>query len=418
MTDTVAPTNGQAGQAGTSIEIVDEQVLDDAHRIITLNLGPQHPSTHGVFRVVLDLEGELIVGARPVMGYLHRGVEKLFENHRYPQLIPWTDRTDYAAAPANNLGLALAIETLCGVEVPERAQYFRVILAELSRIASHLLWVGTHALDLGALSMVLYAFRERELILDMFETFAGARLTTNITELGGFSRDVPEKFWEQLRNFIEIFPARQQEYVDLLSANPIWLNRTKGIGIITPEDAVAYSLTGPMIRGSGIPYDIRKARPYLVYDRLDWEVPVGENGDTYDRYLVRMEEMRQSLSMIRQCVEQMPSDGPFLARESNYVMPPHLPSQYNAEDMQRHFVWTIKGPRPPKGEVYVSTEQPKGELGFYIISDGSAVPYRLHYRAPSFVNLQIMTKLAEGAMLADMGALIGTIDIVLGDVDR
>ncbi len=412
MTNTLVPSGG------TSIEVVDEQQLDDAHRVITLNMGPQHPSTHGVFRVVLDLEGETILNARPVMGYLHRGVEKLFENHRYPQLIPWTDRTDYAAAPANNLGLAMAIEELCGVEVPERAQYFRVILAELSRIASHLLWLGTHALDIGALSMVLYAFREREMILDLFEMFVGARLTTNIMEIGGFTRDIPDGFVEKTRDFIKIFPERQQEYVDLLSANPIWLNRTKGIGIITPEDAVAYSLTGPMIRGSGIAYDIRKARPYLVYDRLDWEVPIGENGDTYDRYLVRMEEMRQSLSMIEQCLDQMPADGPFLARESNYVMPPHLASQYNAEDMQRHFVWTIKGPRPPKGEVYVSVEQPKGELGFYIISDGSAVPYRLHYRAPSFWNLQILPKMAQGAMLADMVALIGTIDIVLGDVDR
>src|SRR3954452_13337958 len=412
MTNTLVPAQG------TAIEITDEQQIDDVHRVITLNMGPQHPSTHGVFRVILNLEGEVITSSRPIMGYLHRGVEKLFENHRYPQLIPWTDRTDYAAAPANNLGICLAIEKLCGVEVPERAEYFRVVLAELSRISSHLLWLGTHALDLGALSMVLYAFRERELILDLFDSFCGARLTTNIMELGGFTRDIPDGWIEKCREFIAIFPARQQEYVDLLSANPIWLNRTKGIGIISAEDAIAYSLTGPMIRGSGVAYDIRKARPYLVYDRLDWEVPIGENGDTYDRYLVRMEEMRQSLSMIEQCLDQMPTDGPFLARESNYVQPPPLASQYNAEDMQRHFVWTIKGPRPPKGEVYVSTEGPKGEIGFYIISDGSPVPYRLHYRAPSFVNLQILPKLAQGAMLADMVALIGTIDIVLGDVDR
>ncbi len=403
---------------GTAIEVIDEQQIDEAHRSITLNLGPQHPSTHGVFRVVIDLEGEVITAARPVMGYLHRGVEKLFENHRYPQLVPWTDRTDYLAAPSNNLGICLAIEKLCGVEVPERAEYFRVILAELSRIASHLVWLGTHCLDLGALSMVLYAFREREMILDLFERFIGARLTTNIMEIGGFTRDIPEGWVEKCRDFIAIFPDRMREYEDLLSANPIWLNRTKGIGVISPEDAVAYSLTGPLLRASGVAYDIRKARPYLVYDRLDWEVPIGENGDTYDRYLVRMEEMRQSLRMIEQCLDQMPASGPFLARESNYVMPPHLPSQYNAEDMQRHFVWTIKGPRPPKGEVYVSTEQPKGELGFYIISDGSPIPYRLHYRAPSFWNLQILPKLAQGAMLADMVALIGTIDIVLGDVDR
>ena len=412
MANTLVPARG------TEIEITDEQQIDDVHRVITLNMGPQHPSTHGVFRVVLDLEGEVITDARPVMGYLHRGVEKLMENHRYPQVVPWTDRTDYAAAPANNLAICMAIEKLCGVEVPERAEYFRVILAELSRLASHLIWLGTHCLDIGALSMVLYAFREREMILDLFEMFCGARLTTNIMEIGGFTRDIPDGWLEKLRDFLAIFPSRQQEYVDLLSANPIWLNRTKGIGIISPEDAIAYSLTGPMIRGSGVAYDIRRARPYLVYDRLDWEVPVGENGDTYDRYLVRMEEMRQSVRMIEQCLAQMPTDGSFLARESNYVQPPHLASQYNAEDMQRHFVWTIKGPRPPKGEVYVSTEGPKGEIGFYIISDGSPVPYRMHYRAPSFVNLQILPKLARGAMLADMVALIGTIDIVLGDVDR
>ena len=412
MSNTMIPSRG------TEIEIAEEQQLDDVHRLITLNMGPQHPSTHGVFRVVLDLEGEIITAARPVIGYLHRGVEKLMENHRYPQIIPWTDRTDYVAAPNNNLALVLAIEKLCGIEAPERAEYFRVILAELSRIASHLIWLGTHCLDIGALSMVLYTFREREMILDLFDEFCGARLTTNIMEIGGFTRDIPDGWLDRCREFIRVFPAKQQEYVDLLSANPIWLNRTKGVGVISAEDAIAYSLSGGMIRGSGVAYDVRKARPYLIYDRLDWEVPIGENGDTYDRYLVRMEEMRQSLAMIEQCLDQMPADGPFLARESNYVMPPHLASQYNAEDMQRHFVWTIKGPRPPKGEVYVPTEGPKGEIGFYIISDGSAVPYRVHYRAPSFMNLQILPKLAQGAMLADVVALIGTIDIILGDVDR
>jgi len=412
MTNTLVPSGG------TAIEITDEQQIDDVHRVITLNMGPQHPSTHGVFRVVLDLEGETITSARPVMGYLHRGVEKLFENHRYPQLIPWTDRTDYAAAPANNLGICIAIERLCGVEVPERAEYFRVVLAELSRISSHLLWLGTHALDLGALSMVLYAFRERELILDLFDMFCGARLTTNIMELGGFTRDIPDGWIDRCRDFIKIFPARQQEYVDLLSANPIWLNRTKGIGIITAEDAIAYSLTGPMIRGSGVAYDIRKARPYLVYDRLDWEVPIGENGDTYDRYLVRMEEMRQSLKMLQQCLEQMPTDGPFLTRESNYVMPPHLPSQYNAEDMQRHFVWTIKGPRPPKGEVYVSTEQPKGELGFYIISDGTSKPYRCHARGPCFPLFSTFSRLINGGSLSDAIVSLGGLNIIAGELER
>ncbi|MGH2549811.1 MAG: NADH dehydrogenase (quinone) subunit D [Thermomicrobiales bacterium] len=382
-------------------------------------MGPQHPSTHGVLRVILKLDGEVIVDCDPIIGYLHRGVEKLGESHRYAQIIPWTDRTDYVAAPLNNLGCALTIEKLCGVEAPERAQYWRVIMAELSRIASHLVWLGTHALDIGALSMSLYCFREREFILDIFEAFCGARLTTNMMEIGGFSRPIPEKLPGMIRHFLEIFPLRQKEYSDLLDANPIWLARTKGVGVITPEAALSYGLTGACLRGSGINYDIRKADPYLVYDRLDFEVPLGTHGDVFDRYLVRMEEMRQAIKLVQQAIDYIEKDdSPLMAYESAYVIPPHKGTMTTAEDMQRHFVWVIKGFSPPVGEAYVGIEHSKGELGYYFVSDGTSLPYRFRVRSPDFVNLGVLPHLAQGAMLADVVALIGTIDIVLGSVDR
>ncbi|MBA2519703.1 MAG: NADH dehydrogenase (quinone) subunit D [Chloroflexia bacterium] len=402
-----------------TLNITEDVRLADGARQLTLNMGPQHPSTHGVLRVILKLDGEIVTECDPIIGYLHRGTEKLGENHRYAQVIPWTDRTDYVAAPANNLGCALAMEKLCGLEAPERAQYWRVIMAELARIASHLVWLGTHALDIGALSMSLYCFRERELILDLFETFCGARLTTNMMEIGGFSRPIPEHLPSMVRDFTKVFPHRQHEYATLLSANPIWMARTKGVGVITKEAAISYAMTGACLRGSGINYDIRSAMPYCVYDRLDFEVPLGTHGDTYDRYLVRMEEMRQAIRIIEQCLDAVePMDTPLMAYESSYVIPPHKGSMTTAEDMQRHFIWVIKGFSPPVGEVYVAIEHPKGELGYYIVSDGSPQPYRFRIRSADFVNLSILPHLAQGAMLADMVALIGTIDIVLGSVDR
>lgn len=399
--------------------ISDEVAISDSERYLTLNMGPQHPSTHGVLRVVLKLEGEVVLECDPIIGYLHRGVEKLGESHRYAQVIPWTDRTDYVAAPMNNLGCVMAFEKLCGIEAPERAQYWRVIMSELARIASHLVWLGTHALDIGALSMSLYCFRERELILDVFEAFCGARLTTNMMEIGGFSRPIPDGLVAQIRDFVKVFPDRQREYEDVLTANPIWLARTKDIGIIPPQVAIDYSLTGACLRGSGVNYDIRKAMPYLVYDRLDFEVPLGTKGDVYDRYLVRMEEMRQAIRIIDQCldaVERM--DTPLMAYESEYVIPPHKGTMTTAEDMQRHFIWVIKGISPPIGEAYFAVEHPKGENGYYVVSDGTSVPYRFRVRSPDFVNLSILPHIAKGAMLADVVALIGTIDIVLGSVDR
>jgi NADH-quinone oxidoreductase subunit D len=408
----------EASNIGT-MTIMDEQALEGGQRLLTLNMGPQHPSTHGVLRVILKLDGEVITDCDPVIGYLHRGVEKLGEAHRYAQVIPWTDRTDYVAAPANNLGCVMAIEKLCGVEAPERAEYWRTIMAELSRIASHLVWLGTHALDIGALSMSLYCFREREIILDIFEAMCGARLTTNMMEIGGFSRPIPPGLPGLIRNFLAIFPERQQEYADLLSANPIWMARTKGVGVITPEAAISYSLTGACLRGSGINYDIRKAMPYSVYDRLEFDVPLGQHGDVFDRYLVRMEEMRQSLRIIKQALDTVEKDdGPLMAYESAYVIPPHKGTMTTAEDMQRHFIWVIKGFSPPVGEAYAAVEHPKGENGYYFVSDGTALPYRFRVRAPDFVNLAVLPHMAQGAMLADVVALIGTIDIVLGSVDR
>jgi NADH dehydrogenase I D subunit len=410
---------GEGAESMGTLLVSGERELDDGGRLLTLNMGPQHPSTHGVLRVILKLDGEVIVDCDPVIGYLHRGTEKLGEAHRYAQVLPWTDRTDYVAAPQNNLGCVLAIEKLCDVEAPERAQYWRVIMAELSRIASHLVWLGTHALDIGALSMSLYCFREREIILDIFEAFCGARLTTNMMEIGGFSRPIPNGLVEQIRHFVRIFPERQQEYADILSANPIWMARTKGVGIITPEAAVSYSLTGACLRGSGVNYDVRKAEPYCVYDRLDFEVPLGTHGDTYDRYLVRMEEMRQALKIVTQCLDQCEDmDTPLMAYESAYVIPPHKGVLTTAEDMQRHFVWVIKGFNPPVGEAWASIEHSKGELGYYVVSDGGSMPYRFRIRTPDFVNLSVLPHMAQGAMLADVVALIGTIDIVLGSVDR
>jgi NADH-quinone oxidoreductase subunit D len=408
----------EAPETGT-MTITEEISLGEDQRQLTLNMGPQHPSTHGVLRVILKLDGEVITDCDPVIGYLHRGVEKLGEAHRYAQVIPWTDRTDYVAAPANNLGCVMAIEKLCGVEAPERAQYWRVIMSELTRIASHLVWLGTHALDIGALSMSLYCFREREIILDIFEAFCGARLTTNMMEIGGFSRPIPPNLPNLIRDFLEIFPPRQQEYADILDANPIWMARTKGVGVISPEAAISYSLTGACLRGSGINYDIRKAMPYAVYDRLDFEVPLGQHGDVYDRYLVRMEEMRQSLRIIKQALDVVEKDDrPLMAYESAYVIPPHKGTMTTAEDMQRHFVWVIKGFSPPVGEAYAAVEHPKGENGYYFVSDGTALPYRFRIRAPDFVNLAVLPHMAQGSMLADVVALIGTIDIVLGSVDR
>jgi len=385
--------------------------------LMTINMGPQHPSTHGVLRLLLELDGEMIIKAVPHIGFLHRGVEKLAEYRTYHQCIPLTDRLDYVAPFSNNLAYALAVEKLLGMEVPERAQHIRVILCELTRISSHLLWLATHALDLGAMTVFFYCFRERETIYDIFEMVSGARMNLSYIRVGGVSRDLPGGFLEKTRNFIAEFPARLNEYETLLTENIIWKKRTVGVGVISAEDAIDYGLSGPSLRGSGVNWDIRKAEPYSSYDKYHFTVPLGKNGDVYDRYLVRIEEMRQSNSIVHQALNILPK-GDFIARIPNITLPPKEDVETKMEAMIQHFKIIIDGIKPPKGEVYTSIEAPKGELGFYIVSDGSSHPYRLKIRPPSFVNLEALPKMVEGRLLPDVVAVIGSLDIVLGEIDR
>ena len=386
---------------------------------LTINMGPRHPATHGVLRVVLDLDGETVLKCTPYVGYLHRGTEKLGENRTYLQALPLTDRLDYISSMCNNIGYCVALEKLFGVEVPERAKYIRTIMAELTRISSHMIGVATHILDIGATTPFLYMFREREWIMDLFEMTCGARLTVSYPRIGGVRNDVSQEFIDSVYKFTEEFPKRIEEYETLIDENRIWLQRTKGIGVISAEEAVNWGLTGPTLRGSGVPYDIRKFAPYDAYDKVEFDVPVGKNGDVYDRYKCRMEELRQSNRIIKQCVEQLPR-GPVMAPDApRYTLPPKDRVLQDMESMIRHFVLITKGPlSAPEGELYVATEVPKGEFGYYFVSDGTGRPYRMRLRSPSFVHVSLLPKLCEGAMIADVIANIGTIDIVLGEVDR
>jgi NADH-quinone oxidoreductase subunit D len=401
------------------IQVEESEDLGNGRRrdTMTINMGPQHPSTHGVLRLVLTLDGETIIKAVPDIGYLHTGIEKTAESKSYFKTLVVTDRMDYLAPLCNNLGYSLAVEKLLGVEVPERAMYVRVILTELQRIASHLVWLGSSALDLGAQSVFLYCFRERELILDIFELCSGVRMMTSYIMPGGIQADLPTEFEERVRDFLQLFPSRIREYHDLLTNNRLWLDRTKGVAVIEAADAVKYGCSGATLRGSGIAYDVRKFFPYSGYDRFDFEIPVGTNGDVYDRYLVRMLEMEQSLRIVRQALDGLPA-GPWMVEDHKIVPPPKYEISSNMEALIHHFKLYTEGYRPPAGEVYVRTESPKGELGFYLVSDGSAMPYRMHVRAPSFANLQALPGMIEGALLADVVAAIGSIDIVLGEVDR
>lgn len=386
---------------------------------LTINLGPQHPATHGVLRLVLDLDGETVVKCTPHVGYLHRGIEKLAENMTYLSTIPLTDRMDYIASMANNVGYCVAAEKLFGIEAPERAKYIRTIVAEMTRISSHILWLGTHALDIGAMTVFLYSFRERETLLELFERLCGARLTVSYTRIGGVRNDVDQEFIDRLYKFTEEFPARLLEYETLIDQNRIWLERTKGIGVLSAEEAINWGLTGPTLRGSGVSYDIRKEAPYDAYDRVEFEVPVGKAGDSYDRYRCRMEEFRQSNSIIRQCLEKLPR-GPIMAADApKFVLPAKDKIMTDIETLIHQFVLITKGPiSAPAGEIYVATEAPKGELGFYLVSDGTGKPYRMRVRAPSFVHASVLSRLCEGSLLADVIVNIGTIDIVLGECDR
>ncbi len=369
------------------------EVISREGSLITINMGPQHPSTHGVFRLILTLDGETVVAARPVMGYLHRSVEKLSESRTYLQDVVFTDRLDYLAAMSTNLPYAMALEKLAGIEVPERAQYIRVIMCELQRIASHMVAIGTFAADVGTFfTPLLYTFRERERILDIFEMCCGARLTLTYIRYGGVSRDVPEDGVEAIRRFVEIMPDKIDEYERLLTNNEIFIARTRNVGILPPELAIAYSVTGPVLRASGIQYDVRRAEPYGIYDRFEFDVPVRYNGDAYDRYLIRVAEMRQSVRIIEQALRDLP------------------PGEIKAK-LPRLF-------RPARGSAYARTESPKGELGFYVQADGKVEPYRLHIRPPSFINLTALAPLLIGHKVADVVVILGSIDIVMGEVDR
>ncbi|WIG61147.1 MAG: NADH-ubiquinone oxidoreductase chain D [Ktedonobacterales bacterium] len=409
----------QTEERATTLEVDESEQLEGGARrdYMTINMGPQHPSTHGVLRLILTLDGETIVKAQPDIGYLHTGIEKTAEGKSYFKALVVTDRMDYLAPLANNLGYSLAVEKLLGIEVPERALYARVILAELQRIASHLVWLGTSALDLGAQSVFLYCFREREIILDIFELCSGVRMMTSYIMPGGLQADLPPGFEQRVRDFLALFPKRLREYHDLLTNNRLWVDRTKGICKLPAEDAVRLGCTGATLRGSGVAYDVRKAFPYGGYERFDFDIPVGANGDVYDRYLVRMLEMDQSLRIIQQALDGLPG-GPWQVDDPKIVPPPKYMVSSNMEALIHHFKLYTEGYRPPAGEVYVRTESPKGELGFYMVSDGSARPYRMHVRAPSFANLQALPLMIQGAFVADVVAAIGSIDIVLGEVDR
>lgn len=384
---------------------------------MTINMGPQHPATHGVLRLLLELDGETIVKATPHIGYLHRGVEKLAETKTYHQALVFTDRLDYTNGLSNNLAYCLAIEKLAEIEVPKRAQYIRVVLCELQRIAAHLLWLGTHALDIGAMTVLFYAFREREKVLDIIEYITGARLTPSFIRIGGIARDIDSEFVRKVKEFVNEFPKRVDEYETLLTENIIWKKRTVGVGPISKEEAISYGVTGPVLRACGVYYDVRKAHPYSSYEDFDFIVPLGKNGDVYDRYLVRMQELRQSNRIISQAIEGIP-EGPYKSDAPQAVFPDKDDVQTDIASLIRQFKIATGGFRPKKGEVYASVEAPKGELGFYIVSDGTEKPFRFRIRPPSFLNLSALPRMIEGQLVADVIATIGSIDIVLGEIDR
>ncbi len=382
-----------------------------------LNMGPQHPSTHGVLRLLLELDGETIINCIPDIGYLHTGVEKNMEAKTYQKAEVMSDRLDYMNPPGNNLAYSMAVEKLLDLDVPLRAQAIRVILAELTRVQSHLVWLGTAALDLAAMSMFLYCFREREYILDIMEMVSGQRMMTTYIRPGGVWRDVPVEFEAAVRQILKTFPKRIDEYEALLTRNPLWLDRTLGIGPISGEDALNLGVTGPLLRASGVNWDLRKARPYSGYEQYDFEVPTRPEGDVYARYLVRIEEMRQSLRIVEQALNKMPF-GSVRSNNYKYVPPPRSDIGVSMEALIDHFKLWTEGFRAPEGSIYYAVESPRGELGVYLESDGSAKPYRVHWRTPSFDNLQAMPLMCKGVLVADVIAIIGSVDIVLGDIDR
>src|ERR1700720_1933670 len=394
------------------------QTATGLEQTMVLNMGPQHPSTHGVLRVLLELDGEIIVRSDVDIGYLHTGIEKTAEVLTYSQAITITDRMDYLAPLLNNLVYCLAVEKLLGIEIPKRAQYIRVLLTEMTRIASHLVWLGTHAIDLGAMSVFLYTFREREEIMKIFEFVSGQRMMTSYFRIGGLALEPPPGWLDCVSRVMDALPGHIDEYEDLLTNNRIWLGRTQGVGIISADDAIAMGCSGPMLRGSGVAYDVRKAFPYSSYDEFNFEVQTQTAGDCFARYQVRVAEIRESIKIVRQAMEKVPAEGPIRATAPGIIPPSREEMKASIEGLIYHFKIYTEGFAPPPGEVYQAIESPRGELGFFVSSDGSAHPYRVKVRAPSFINLQTLPKLCEGRLIADVVACIGTTDIVLGEVDR
>ncbi len=382
-----------------------------------INIGPQHPATHGVLRLVLELDGETVVRCIPHVGYLHCGFEKIGEYRQYNQIVPWTDREDYLNSPGNNVAFALGAERLFGIEITPRCTVLRVMACELSRIMSHLVWLGTTCIDIGAFTPFLWAFYQREAIYKLLEDWVGARLTVTTTRVGGMAADVPDGWVDQLRHFTRTFPKTLSEIDRVVTRNGIWVGRTIGLGVMSADEAVNHGLTGPMLRASGVAYDVRKDFPYLDYETYDFDVPVGSNGDVYDRYLVRMEEMRQSIRILEQAITRFP-DGPVNTDDHRVVLPPKSKATSDMESMIHHFKQVMEGPRPPIGECYVAVESPKGEKGYYMVSDGTSKPVRWRIRPPSFVNLSAIPKMVEGHLLSDVIAINASIDIVMGEIDR
>ncbi|WP_263409226.1 NADH dehydrogenase (quinone) subunit D [Terriglobus tenax] len=384
---------------------------------MVLNMGPQHPSTHGVLRVVLEIDGESVVACAPDIGYLHTGIEKTCEAKFYQQVVPLTDRIDYLCPMTNNLTYCLAVEKLLQLEIPERAQYLRVLLNELTRLNSHLVWLGTHAMDIGALTVFLYCFREREEILRIFEMVAGQRMMTSYFRIGGLSMEPPIDFYERVRNFLKIMPDRIAQYENLLTGNPIWMGRLKGVGYLSPEDAIALGVTGPPLRASGVDWDLRRDMPYSGYEKFKFEVPVSTVGDVWARYEVRMKEMYESVKICQQALEGLP-EGRITADAPKIVLPDREQMKTQMESLIHHFKIVTEGFAVPAGQVYQGVESPRGEMGYFVVSDGTAKPFRVHMRNPSFATLQALETMCKGRLLADVVAVIGSIDIVLGEIDR
>ncbi|HWJ17514.1 MAG TPA: NADH dehydrogenase (quinone) subunit D [Geobacterales bacterium] len=393
-------------------------VLDPSDdKTMVLNMGPQHPSTHGVLRLLLEIDGETIVRIMPDIGYLHTGIEKTCEAKFYQQVVPLTDRIDYLCPMTNNLAYCLAVEKLLGLEIPPKAQWIRVMLNELTRINSHLVWLGTHAMDIGAMTVFLYCFREREDVLRLFEAVSGQRMMTSYFRIGGLALEPPLGFFERVKSFNDRFPANIDEYESLLTSNPIWTGRTKGIALLSAEDAIALCATGPTLRASGVDVDLRRDKPYSGYEKFQFNVPVSNDGDVFARYVVRVAELRESQKIVKQALEGVP-EGPVKADAPHVVLPDREKMKTQMEALIYHFKIVTEGFTVPEGEVYMPIESPRGEMGYYVVSDGTAKPYRVHMRSPSFANLQTLRKMCEGRLIADVVAAIGSIDIVLGDCDR